>query len=272
MKLRNIYFCAAFLLAALTLTAFSVSAQNESDSDDNYCSNNWSWNGKVSARDSREFTIPIRNNLEVDGKQNGGITVRGENRSDILIRACVVAWRDSEAEAESAVKQIKIKTDSVIEAEIGDDKQWAVSYQILVPKNTDLKLSANNGGISVNSVAGTMDFFTKNGGLSLRDLSGSVTGKTQNGGVSIELSGSTWIGSGLDIETKNGGVKLSLPENYAANIETGTRNGGFKSEIAELQIEGKKKWYNNRISKNLNGGGAPVRIITTNGGIKIAAR
>ena len=241
MTLRNNYIYTAVLFAVLVFSASNLFAQNKSNYKDNFCSNNWSWGDKVNAIDEREFTLPVRNNLEVDGKQNGGISVRGENRNDILVRACVVAWSNSKAEAQNAVNNISIGTNSVISAENADGKSWSVSYQILVPRNMNLKLTTNNGAISINSVAGMIEFFTKNGGIDLRDLAGDVVGKTQNGGVSVQLSGSTWNGNGLNVETRNGGVKLAMPENYAANIEAGTVNGGFKSEIGGLQIEGEKK-------------------------------
>ena len=253
----------------MIFSASNASAQNKSEYKENSCSNNWSWGDKINAAAEREFTLPVRNTLEVDGKQNGGISVRGENRSDILVRACVMAWSDSKAAAEAAVNRISIGTNAVIEAENAEGSSWSVSYQILVPRNINLKLTANNGGISINSVAGMIEFLTKNGGVSLQDLAGDVVGRTQNGGVSVKLSGSTWSGNGLNVETKNGGVKLAMPENYAANVETGTVNGGFKSEVNILQPEGEVKWRNNRINKIINGGGAPIRVVTTNGGIKI---
>jgi hypothetical protein len=65
-----------------------------------------------------------------------------------------------------------------------------------------------------------------------------------------------------------------MPENYAARIETGTINGGFRSDISSLNIEKDEteKWNRKkRISADLNGGGAPIRVITTNGGVQINA-
>jgi hypothetical protein len=102
-------------------------------------------------------------------------------------------------------------------------------------------------------------------------LAGDVKGKTRNDGVSVELSGNAWRGNGLDVETTNGGVKLSMPENYAARVETGTVNGGFKSEIIQLNMERNEKTRGVRINTALNGGGAPIRVVTTNGGIKISS-
>ncbi len=268
MILGNIYFYTALLVAAIFCSAVGTSAQNKKGYDENFCSDNWSGDGKISFTDRRELNLPFRNTLEVDGDRNGGISIRGENRNDISIRACVTAWDKSESAAQNAAKRINISTNSVIKAENGGDN-WSVSYQIVVPQNINLKLTANNGGISINSVEGTIEFFTKNGGVHLQDLAGNVSGRTQNGGVSIKLSGNTWTGNGLDVETKNGGVNLSMSQNYAANIETGTTNGGFKSEFSELQPENKKSWGKRQISTNLNGGGAPIRVVTTNGGIRI---
>jgi hypothetical protein len=85
------------------------------------------------------------------------------------------------------------------------------------------------------------------------------------------LSGNSWKGSGLDVETTNGGVHLSIPETYAARIETGTINGGFKSDIPALTAEKTEGTRRTRINADLNGGGAPVRVITTNGGVKISS-
>jgi hypothetical protein len=213
----------------------------------------------------------------VDGAKNGGVSVRGENRSDVAVRACVNTWGTSEESAKAIAQNVKINTAGTITAENSvDDSSWGVSFEVLVPRNTDLDLKAHNGGISIKSVEGKLAFETMNGGVSLYDVAGDVRGRTTNGGVSVKLSGSTWRGSGLDVTTTNGGVNLVLPENYAANIETGTVNGGFKSDIPALSItteDLKGGWAarSRRINTSINGGGAPIRVITTNGGIKIGS-
>lgn len=239
-----------------------------------FCSdNNWSGKDKVSFNELRESTISATSLLSVDGRKNGGIKVIGENRSDVLVRACVQAWAKSEGEAQTSAKSIRIETGSVIQASDSSDENSSVSFEIHVPRAQNLKLTAHNGGISIASVIGNLEFETKNGGVKLNSVNGSVKGKTQNGGVKISLAGNSWNGNGLDVETQNGGVKLQLPKNYAANIETGTVNGGFKSDFPELKTEKDDKenrWSRNkRISASINGGGATIRVVTTNGGVKI---
>ena len=135
----------------------------------------------------------------------------------------------------------------------------------------NLELKAHNGGISINSVEGNIRFETQNGGVNLDELAGDVRGRTTNGGVRVELDGTNWRGNGLDVETTNGGVKISMPANYAARIETGTVNGGFKSDIAALKVERDEKDWKPGVNliRDINGGGATVRLVTTNGGVHI---
>ncbi len=160
----------------------------------------------------------------------------------------------------------------------GKRRRRSVSFEVRVPNNTDLQLKAHNGGISIRSVEGTLDFETTNGGVNLSSVAGNVKGRTTNGGVNVTLSGNAWRGSGLDVQTSNGGVNLSLPETYAANIETGTVNGGFNSNIPALNVtredlQGEKmgRARGVKINTAINGGGAPIRVVTTNGGIRINA-
>lgn len=150
-----------------------------------------------------------------------------------------------------------------------DENEWGVSFQLTVPRNHDLKLTAKNGGISISGVDGSLEFETVNGGVSLKDVGGDVRGKTTNGGVSVKLTGLSWRGTGLDVLTTNGGVNILLPAGYAANVETGTVNGGYKTDFPALNVERTERWKAVRVNAPLNGGGAPLKVITTNGGINI---
>lgn len=259
------------LVLGLSLTSFGQKAEYKKR---DFCSgNNYSYNDKESFKETREITFSAGSDINVDARRNGGISVKGEDRADVLVRACVQTVGNSEAEAAALAKNIRIETGSKIQA-IGDseEKNWSVSFEIIVPRSANLNLTARNGGISVRSVEGNIEFETMNGGVSVIDAAGNIKGKTQNGGVNVVLSGNAWRGNGLDVETTNGGVVLTMPENYAARIETGTVNGGFNSEIRGLKVDEDEKGYGRtkkQISTDLNGGGAPVRVITKNGGIKI---
>ena len=90
-------------------------------------------------------------------------------------------------------------------------------------------------------------------------------GLTTNGGLNIELAGDHWDGNGMNVETVNGGVKMTVPANYSAHLETGTTNGNTEVDFP-VPVQGR---VTKDMSVNLGNGGATVRAITTNGGVKI---
>ena len=283
-NLSNI--AAAMLTLVMGITAVSVIGQTtksegkafkyEHKANKEFCSNNnWHSEDKVSSRDLREMTITA-GDVNVDANQNGGVSVKGEDRSDVLIRACVQAWANTDVEAKTIVDAVRINTSGTIKADNPTDKNLSVSYEIRVPRNTDLNITAHNGGISISDVNGTLNFETKNGGVSLVGVDGNVKGKTINGGVNVKLAGRSWNGTGLDLTTTNGGVNIKMPADYAANVETGTVNGGYTSDIPALAITTENikgdeyRTRSKRIQTNLNSGGAPIKVVTTNGGVRIS--
>jgi len=60
-------------------------------------------------------------------------------------------------------------------------------------------------------------------------------------------------------------VRLLVPDGYSARLETGTVNGGIRTDIP-VTLSGN---ISRRISLTLGSGGAPVRAMTTNGGVII---
>jgi hypothetical protein len=207
--------------------------------------------------------------LNVDGRNNGGVTVIGENRRDILVRALVEAHARSESRAEQLAEAIELHVEAGrIYAEGPDTRNrewWSVSYEVRVPARTDLDLKAHNGGIAVAGVTGTLRMETLNGGIHLDAVNGDVVAETTNGGLHVALDGDGWRGKGLDATTTNGGVHVTVPSGYSAHLETGTVNGGVDIDFP-VTVQGK---LGRRITTDLGRGGPTVRLITTNGGVQI---
>ena len=218
----------------------------------------------------KEQTVPaVGGTIAVDGRQNGGVKVAGSDRRDILVRACIRTAADTEAGARELASQLRIETSGAqIRAEgppPGEDRHWSVSFEVFVPRESNLSLQTHNGGISIADVRGQVEFTARNGGVSLKRLGGSVRGHTTNGGLSIDLAGNRWDGEGLDVRATNGGVTMSVPENYSARLETGTVNGGLNVDFP-VTVQGR---INKELSLTLGSGGPTVRAMTTNGGVAI---
>jgi DUF4097 and DUF4098 domain-containing protein YvlB len=222
----------------------------------------------------KEQTLPAGGAITVDGKQNGGISIKGWDRSEILVRAKVETRAPTQAEANVLAQQVRIETAALnIHAEgpeSRDDYQWYVSFEIFVPRRSDLSLTAHNGGISIRDVSGRIEFQTLNGGVSLSRVGGAVRGSTTNGGVHVELAGARWDGEELNVRTTNGGVNLLMPDNYSAHLETSTVNGNVSSDVPLNVPMTSRGRMPKEISVDLGSGGPTIRATTTNGGVRVA--
>ncbi|MBC7924872.1 MAG: DUF4097 family beta strand repeat protein [Bryobacteraceae bacterium] len=235
--------------------------------------NNRGWNDgkREQSCEIREYPGAASSRLTIDGSQNGGVEVKGWDRSDTLVRAKVQTWAPTAAEAKALASQINVQAaGAAIRADaprFGEERGWSVSYEVFVPHNTGLDLKTHNGGVSIRDVRGDIKFDAVNGGVHLARVAGNVTGQTKNGGLSVELAGNRWEGTGMDVSTTNGGVKMTLPENYSARLESSTRNGGFNIDYP-VTVTGTLR-INKEIAANLGAGGALVRLTTVNGGVSI---
>jgi hypothetical protein len=212
--------------------------------------------------------------LTVDAGRNGGIRVEGWDRNEIRVLSIVTASARSEADAKQLLSGVQIQAGGGKVSSSGPERDgrewWSVSFRINVPRKNDLDLTAQNGGVTITDVAGTIRFETRNGGVNLTDLGGDVRGLTRNGGLNVRLNGTRWEGTGLDVETTNGGVNLSIPEGFNADLTTQTRNGGFRTDFP-MTIQGELS-PRRGISTTLGSGGPPVNVRTTNGGLRINKR
>lgn len=256
----------ALAAGAVLLSGATASAQNDwcrdeersRSREERYC-------------EVREHTLSGGSRLSVDARPNGGIEVLAWERGDILLEAKVVAQADTESEARDIASQVQIETSNTVRAEGprgGRRSGWWVSYRLHVPRNAELALTSTNGGISVRGTRGSIDLETSNGGLHLDDVGGRVRGKTTNGGVDLRLTGREWQGEGVELRTSNGGVKLRVPDDYNAHIETGTTNGNVQVDFP-VTVSGR---IDRELNLDLGRGGKAIRVFTTNGGVSLTRR
>jgi hypothetical protein len=264
---RSIQAALWFVPLVLSL-ASSVQAQTRVVPDDEWCDERGDWGRGERLCEVREVTLRAgRNTITVDAEPNGGITVEGWDRSEIRVRARVVAYARTEAVAEDILDEVQIVTDDIITADgperLGRREWWSVSFEIMAPRRSNLDLESTNGGIHITEVEGTIAFRTTNGGVHLTRLAGDVRGRSTNGGVDVVLEGTEWRGTSLDVATTNGGVELAVPASYNARLETGTTNGHIRADFP-LTVQGR---IDRRITAELGRGGNTIRVMTTNGGV-----
>ncbi len=267
----------ALVLAALLAAPMGLGAAAEQQrGGDDWCRNERDGNSdRASFCEVREFKVAATaGTLSVSGT-NGGISVEGEARGDVHILAKIVASAETDARARQIAASIRLTpTLDQVEAtgpRTQNREGWSVSYRLYVPRALNLALRSSNGGISLRDMDSKVEFETTNGGVKLMGVNGDVKGRTTNGGVDIDLDGTFWSGEGLDVETTNGGVKVVVPENYSARFEASTSNGGVNVDYPGV-TQNRRNRENRDINTQLGSGGAPIRVRTTNGGVRLTRK
>jgi DUF4097 and DUF4098 domain-containing protein YvlB len=247
---------------ALSLTACALLAQSPSMTCENQGNRN-----RPGFCEIRESTVSATS-VTVDGHQNGGISIKGADRSDILVRAMVQSQAESDVEARTTGAQVIVHTSGgAISSDGPAEKNWSVSYEIFIPRHTNLSLKTQNGGVAIAGVESTIEFHAINGGISLKDVGGYIHGDTVNGGVSVSLAKASWTGQGLDVTTSNGGVSMKVPEQFSALLDVGTINGGMNVRLPNAAVRN----GDHHLSLTLGTGGPLIRVRTHNGGVSISS-
>lgn len=214
---------------------------------------------------------PSSSSLTIDPDENGGVEVMGWDRDSVAVTLRVQANARSEEDAKAMARRVEVEASGssvqVNGPSSGRHQHWSASLIVWVPRKTSLRAATTNGPLSARELSGTIDLRSTNGPLELADLSGDVRARVQNGPLTVDLSGSGWDGKGLDAESVNGPVDLRIPDNYNAELETGTVNGPMDTDVPlTVTIQGR---MHDRIHARLGKGGAAIRVVTTNGPLSI---
>jgi len=224
----------------------------------------------------KTFTLEPGGRVEIENV-NGRIHVTPSDGSQVEVVAEKKAKANSEDAAKEALERVEIKdtvSGSTIRVETKTPRSNSlfggsveVSYTVRVPASADVKFVTVNGGIEISRLTGKITAETTNGGIVARDVGGPIDASTTNGGVEVELT--TVARGGVKLGCTNGGIKLRLPSDAAATISASVANGGIDADGLQLD---KSESSRRSLEARLNGGGPPIKIEGTNGGIKISAR
>lgn len=262
MKRIAIVLTLVFLVSAFTLasgSAFQRGREKEDRServDEGDCETNFrhamnNYASRLMLEDRQTIPGGSIQVLDVEGSRNGGVSIKGWDQADILVRACKLVGADDDATAQAMMNQLMITTEGGRVRAIDPQKlegrrsSWVVQFTIFVPRDMAIEASVYNGGLALSNLTGrvvgkaqnggiaisrsggtesAIELFAQNGGISLKDVEGKINARTANGGIS--LSG----GSGdVKVTSQNGGIVIRLPEGSWAGetLEARSENGGL---------------------------------------------
>lgn len=172
-----------------------------------------------------------------------------------------------------------------------------------VPKETNVKARSGDGSISVRGVTGRVELRSGDGDITGTDLSGRLAAHTGDGAVNLRgVKGDLEIDSGdgsvtvdgqlgalrahtsdgnieitadkgtkmpgdWDISSGDGKVELNLPEDFGAEVDAHTGDGGV--DVADLKIVVSGTISKDSLRGTLGPGGRNLRIRTGDGPIRL---
>ena len=201
---------------------------------------------------------------------NGTVEVEGWDRNEVQIHAVKTA-KHREADLQLVSIDVDAKPTEVSVATRypqNEGVEVVVEYRVRVPRNARVEhLGTVNGILRVSALEALADLRTVNGDIDVYGSGGSVRARTTNGNIHLEL---THIEdkTGAAAETTNGSLLVLLPPNLQANLLARCLNGKFFSELP-ISLETAQR--PREVRGKLGQGGAPIRLRTINGIIRVEA-
>ncbi len=172
---------------------------------------------------------------------------------------------------EATADAVRITTDyNVGNSEWRKNNHASVDYTLTVPRNARLdKIALTNGSLDIEGVLGGVHAACTNGRLTAHDLAGGVQLTDVNGALTASVRALT-PGEPVKLNTVNGSLKLTLPDDTSATVRASTVNGSIENSFG---LEAKKDSFVGRELRGTIGSGAtPVELKTVNGSIAISKR
>ncbi len=238
-----------------------------------------------------EFSTPSKPGLLRMHVMNGGITIRGENRKDVLIeaRSRDQNARRTQSEPPAGLRRLTQAPGFNVEEENNEMvlstgfQGRGMDFDIRVPTKTNLKLSSVNGGdIIVEGVDGEQEINNVNGPITLTNVAGSVVANSVNGKVLVTLT-RVMPEKAMAFTSLNGTVDVTLPASTKATLKLRSDQGDVFTDFdvqmrpttPAVRDDSRRTGGRFRIEVNksiygtVNGGGPEFELRTFNGSVYV---
>ena len=224
-----------------------------------------SYGDRPTACEVRNLTLPAAGSLVVDNTVSGGsVRVSSWDRDEVSVRATLRAYGEGDRSPAGLLTATVIETDGALRKTTEGGGWVEVSYEVRVPRETDLDVQTRAGAVAVEGVVGRHRLYTRVGGVRLTDVGGDVQAETAVGDVSVVARGGTWDGEGLVASTRMGDVRLDVPTAFDGVVEASTRWGS----IGDGTADGARAAETSR--QYLGAGGPTLQLRTRMGDVRIA--
>ncbi len=128
----------------------------------------------------------------------------------------------------------------------------------------DVEARTGSGAIAVEHVSGTLTVATGRGEIEVREIEGRCSARTERGHVFARFSGAP----AGELETSRGDVRVEVGHGAGAQLDARSRRG--EVDLGDLPWRGERS--PNAARGSLGPGGAPLRLYTARGTVKVRSR
>ncbi|HET7434718.1 MAG TPA: hypothetical protein VFN10_08405 [Thermoanaerobaculia bacterium] len=166
------------------------SSADSIDCDNFHTQTYTSFPAKVRDQEQREIPLGAADVLKINSTEEGGVSVRGWDRPFARVITCKHAVAETKGQAKKVLGDIRV---TARPGEIGSEGPdvdathvWWVNVIVFAPKNANLDITTENGGIAVRNMTGRVNAHSVNGGISLAQCTGENKVSSENGGVTLD--------------------------------------------------------------------------------------
>ena len=144
------------------------------------------------------------------------------------------------------------------------DNDTVVHFDVRVPYGIGFVGRTVNGEINAESLQGDAEAHTVNGSVRVA-TTGLAVASTVNGSVNVTMGRADWP-NGASFKTVNGGITLTLPSIFDAELRAEVLNGSITSDFP-VTVTGQVS--PRRLRGRIGNGGHELDLSTVNGSIKL---
>jgi DUF4097 and DUF4098 domain-containing protein YvlB len=230
--------------------------------------------GDVTEEFHQTYALASDGRIELENI-NGAVHVSTWDRNEVKVDAVKYAHSkdrldEAKIEVDSNKDHLSIRTkykDHDLSFNSGSHNNPAsVEYTLTVPRMARLdEIKLINGSLDVTGVGGEVRASCINGRLEAHDLAGTARLSTING--RLEARFAQISRSGVELNSVNGSVDLTIPSDAKAEVEASTLSGGISNDFG-LHVN-RQQWVGHNLRGELGSGGPHIKLENVNGRIEI---
>ncbi len=128
------------------------------------------------------------------------------------------------------------------------------------------RVTAEDGDVTVSGFEGDMDAGIEDGNLRLDGKLGRLTADAEDGDIDVRLSRGALMTADWRLEAADGGIRMELPEDFAAELLVDTNDGSIDVDLPSVASE----LSEGKLTGALNGGGHRLVIRTEDGSVRLS--